>query len=136
MANNYTDYKYGQQPASNLPVQSGLYQPQSNTDTLSTSIVSDLGLASLLAAFLAPAIVPIMGVPLVGALAAETALGSTGAGIELLYPQAYQQITKYVPTIPATSVALVLLGMTSLTVGVYMEYYQKNKKRGKKNGNE
>ena len=130
---NYTDYRYGQQPANNLPVQSGLYQPQTTTDALSTSIVSDLGLASLLAAFLAPAIVPVLGVPLIGALAAETALGSTGAGIELLYPQAYQKISSYVPSIPATSVALVLLGMTSLTVGVYMEYYQKNKKRGKKN---
>ena len=124
----YTDYKYGQQPANNLPVQAGLEQAKP-TDTLSTSIVSDLGLASLLAAFLAPAVVPVMGVPLVGALAAETALGSTGAGIELLYPQAYNQITKYVPSIPATSVALVLVGMTSLTVGVYMEYYNKNKKK-------
>lgn len=128
---NYLDYKYGEQLANNLPNQSGSSQSQP-ADTLSTQIISDLGLASMLAAFLSPAIVPIMGVPLVGALAAETALGSTGAGVELLYPQAYQQITKYVPYIPATSVALVLIGMTSLTVGVYMEYYYKNKKRGKK----
>ena len=131
---NYSDYRYGQQPQNNLPVQAGLYQNQNqsqNQDTLSTQIISEMGLASMLAAFLAPAVVPIMGIPLVGALAAETALGSTGAGIELLYPQAYQQITKYVPSIPATSVALVLLGMTSVTVGVYMEYYNKNKKRGK-----
>ena len=131
---NYSNYRYGQNVnnINALSNQAGLQQVQ-NQDTLSTQVISDLGLASLLAAFLAPAIIPIMGVPLMGALAAETALGSTGAGIELLYPQAYQQITKYVPTIPATSVALVLLGMTSVTVGVYMEYYQKNKKRGRKN---
>ena len=125
----YSNYKYGQNANNTnaLPNQAGLQQVQ-NQDTLSTQIISEMGLASMLAAFLAPAVVPIMGLPLVGALAAETALGSTGAGIELLYPQAYQQITKYVPSIPATSVALVLIGMTSVTVGVYMEYYNKNKK--------
>ena len=130
MANYYySNYGYEQQPQNNLPVQAGIYQSgNSNENDLSTQIISDLGLASMLAAFLAPAIVPVMGLPLIGALAAETALGSTGAGIELLYPQAYQQMTKYVPSIPATSVALVLLGMTSVTVGVYMEYYNKNKK--------
>ena len=127
----YSNYKYGQNTNNTNPlqVQAGFNQNQSqNQDTLSTQIISEMGLASMLAAFLAPAVVPIMGIPLVGALAAETALGSTGAGIELLYPQAYQQITKYVPSIPATSVALVLIGMTSVTVGVYMEYYNKNKK--------
>ena len=127
----YSNYKYGQNTNNTNPLQTqaGLNQNQSqNQDTLSTQIISEMGLASMLAAFLAPAVVPIMGLPLVGALAAETALGSTGAGIELLYPQAYQQITKYVPSIPATSVALVLIGMTSVTVGVYMEYYNKNKK--------
>ncbi|MHB8387759.1 MAG: hypothetical protein ACYC97_02140 [Metallibacterium sp.] len=104
-----------------------------NTDTLSGNLISDLGLASLGTAFLAPAIIPVIGLPLTAGMLIETALGSTGAGIEILYPQAYQSISQELPTIPTSTVLLILLGMTSMTVGVYMEYYNKNKK-GKKQG--
>jgi len=103
----------------------------SSANTLSANLVSDLGLASLGTAFLAPAVIPIIGLPLTAGMLIETALGSTGAGIEILYPQAYQTISQELPTIPTVSVLLVLLGMSSMTVGVYMEYYNKNKK-GKK----
>jgi hypothetical protein len=102
---------------------------QSQSDTFTNNLISDLGLASLSAAFLAPAIIPLAGLPIGAAIAAETIFGSTGAGIELLYPQAYQQVSNYIPTIPAFSVLLVLLGMTSLTAGAYIDYYMKNKKR-------
>ncbi|MHB8563468.1 MAG: hypothetical protein ACYDDA_05875 [Acidiferrobacteraceae bacterium] len=106
-----------------------------NTNTLSSSLISDLGLASLGTAFLAPAIIPVIGLPLTAGMLIETALGSTGAGIEILYPQAYQTISQELPTIPTASVLLLLLGMTGMTVGVYMEYYNKDKnKKGKKQG--
>ena len=101
-----------------------------STDSFSNNLISDLGLASLSAAFLAPAIIPLAGLPIGAAIAAETIFGSTGAGIELLYPQAYNEVSNYIPTVPAFSVLLVLLGMTSLTAGAYIDYYMKNKKKG------
>ena len=41
------------------------------TDSFSNNLISDLGLASLSAAFLAPAVVPLAGLPIGAAIAAE-----------------------------------------------------------------
>lgn len=129
MSNTYAQSKYWQTSANNNNT-SQTYPV--TTDTLSANIISDLGIASLLAGFLAPAIIPLAGLPVIASIGAETALTSTGAGIELLYPQAYNTITQYVPKIPATSVALGLIGMTSVTVGAYYLYNQNNKKKNRR----
>lgn len=86
-------------------------------DSLSNTALQDIALASAGGAFLLPAIFPVLGVPMGVTMATQATLGSTAAGIAVLYPNAFTDIESYFKQFSPTEVLLMILGAGALVVG-------------------
>ncbi len=109
---------------------------QSSTpqNALSATILSDVGMASLVGAFTVPVVGAFMGTipPLLFSL--ETALGTTGTGLAVLYPSAFSSVEQKAKTLPSWEIALIILGGGALIVGgtYWFDKHRKNAKKGVK----
>ncbi len=105
-------------------------------DSLSNTALQDIALASAGGAFLLPAIFPVLGVPMGVTMASEATLGSTAAGIAVLYPNAFTDIEGYFKQFSPTEVLLMILGAGTLVIGGSIglwglqKHYNKQKARG------
>ena len=86
-------------------------------DSLSNTALQDIALASAGGAFLLPAIFPVLGVPMGVTMASEATLGSTAAGIAVLYPNAFTDIESYFKQFSPTEILLMILGAGTLVIG-------------------
>ena len=98
-------------------VNSNLVSYSNQLDSLSNTALQDIALASAGGAFLLPAIFPALGVPMGVTMATQATLGSTAAGIAVLYPNAFTDIEGYFKQFSPTEVLLMILGAGALVIG-------------------
>jgi len=86
-------------------------------DSLSNTALQDIAIASAGGAFLLPAILPALGVPMGVTMASQATLGTTAAGIAVLYPQAFTNIESYFKSMSPTEILLLIAGAGALVIG-------------------
>jgi len=101
-------------------------------DGLSNTALQDIAIVSAGGAFLLPAILPVLGVPMGVTMASQATLGTTAAGIAVLYPQALTNIESYFKSMSPTEILLLIAGAGVLVIGSSIGIWGIQKHRNKK----
>lgn len=100
-------------------------------DGLSNTALQDIAIASAGGAFLLPAILPVLGVPIGITMSTQATLGTTAAGIALLYPNAFTKIESYFKNMSPSEILLLIAGAGALVIGSSIGLWGLQKKHRK-----